>query len=58
MQMPGKHGFATETGSWHGSYAFSIPPYLFVDHGAGNTPLEYVASQTIQLSNETGSFYL
>ncbi|MBC7390409.1 MAG: hypothetical protein H7329_14425, partial [Opitutaceae bacterium] len=51
MQMPGRHGFATETGTWHGSYAFSIPPYLFVDHRGGNTPLEYVASQTIELSN-------
>ena len=51
MQMPGRHGFATEMGDWHGSYAFSIPPYLFVDHRAGNTPLEYVASQTIELSN-------
>ena len=51
MQMPGRHGFATETGDWHGSYAFSIPPYLFVDHRLGNTPLEYVASQTIELSN-------
>ena len=51
MQMPGRHGFATESGDWHGSYAFSIPPYLFVDHRAGNTPLEYVASQTIELSN-------
>ncbi len=51
MQMPGRHGFATESGTWHGSYAFSIPPYLFVDHRAGNTPLEYVASQTIELSN-------
>ena len=51
MQMPGRHGFATESGVWHGSYAFSIPPYLFVDHRAGNTPLEYVASQTIELSN-------
>ncbi|MBC7390412.1 MAG: hypothetical protein H7329_14440 [Opitutaceae bacterium] len=51
MQMPGRHGFATETGTWHGSYAFSIPPYLLVDHRAGNTPLEYVASQTIELSN-------
>ena len=49
--MPGRHGFATETGTWHGSYAFSIPPYLFVDHRGGNTPLEYVASQTIELSN-------
>ena len=51
MQMPGRHGFATETGAWHGSYAFSIPPYLLVNHRAGNTPLEYVASQTIELSN-------
>ena len=51
MQMPGRHGFATKTGTWHGSYAFSIPPYLFVDHRAGNTPLKYVASQTIELSN-------
>ena len=51
MQMPGRHGFATESGTWHGSYAFSIPPYLFVDHRGGNTPLEYVASQTIELSN-------
>ena len=24
MQIPRRHGFAAETGDWHGSYAFSM----------------------------------
>ena len=51
MQMPGRHGFATESGDWHGSYAYSTPAYLTVNHRNANTPTEYVASVEIELDN-------
>ena len=51
MQMPGRHGFATESGTWHGSYGYSIPAYLTVNHRSGNTPPEYTASVQVALDN-------
>ena len=55
MQMPGRHGFATESGTWHGSYAFSIPPHLIVNSRSNNIPLEYVASQVIEINPGFGT---
>ena len=51
MQMPGRHGFATETGDWHGSYGYYLPDYISVNFRNNNTPPEYTARIQVALDN-------
>ncbi len=51
MQMPGRHGFATESGSWHGSYGYLLPDYVTVNFRNNNTPPEYTARIQVALDN-------
>ena len=51
MHMPGRHGFATESGDWHGSYGYYLPDYLAVNFRSNNTPPEYTARIQVALDN-------
>ena len=51
MQMPGRHGFATESGDWHGSYGYYLPDYVSVNFRNNNKPPEYTARIQVALEN-------